>query len=184
MKLNKMSEHRKDIEFLRRLIVYADTEEHRELDRKIAQVQRDEHCVQRAAQMAVLFALAAMAGLAYVTILGNDFPYSQSQLFVTILYGVGLASLICLVGFAGILTIYRLRLNRLREECRQLVKRLVEPHLEKSRVMAPQHDRSDPADPETASGPMTATGSPEMDGSEGKMTMGDKSGRSNDLSAA
>ena len=184
MKLNKMSEHRKDIEFLRRLIVYADTEEHRELDRKIAQVQRDECCVQRAALMAVLFALAAMAGLAYVTILGNDFPYSQSQLFVTILYGVGLASLICLVGFAGILTIYRLRLNRLREECRQLVKRLVEPHLEKSRVMAPRHDRSDPADPEIARRSVTVTGSSERNGSEGGMSIDNKNNHPNDLSAA
>ena len=72
-----MSEHQKHTEFLRRIIVYADTEAHRELDRRIAQLQRDEHCIRRAALAAVFFTLAALAGLVYVAILDENFPYTR-----------------------------------------------------------------------------------------------------------
>ena len=128
-----MSEHQKDTEFLRRIIVYDDAEEHHELEKKIAQVQRDERCVQRAALAAVLFTLAAMVGLAYTAIFQENFPYNQSQLVVTVLCDLGLASLICLVAFAVLLMVYRNRLNRLRDECRHLVTRLVEFHVGKSK---------------------------------------------------
>jgi uncharacterized membrane protein YcjF (UPF0283 family) len=145
-----MSEHQKDTEFLRCIIVYADTEEHRELDRRIAQIQRNERCVKRVALGAVLFALAAMVGLAYVEILEGNFPYNESQLLSTVLCDLGLASLICLVEFVILLMVYRRRLNKLREECRQSVKKLVEFHLDKSRVAARPNHRSEPADRETA----------------------------------
>ena len=128
-----MSEHQKDTEFLRRIIVYDDTEEHHELEKRIAQVKRDERCVLRAAFAAALFALAALVGLGYVALLETNFPYNESQLFVTVLCDVGLASLICLVGFSVLLMVYRNRLNRLREECRHLVTKLVELHVGSSK---------------------------------------------------
>ena len=128
-----MSEHKKDIEFLRRIIVYDDAGEHHELEKKIAQVQRDEHCVQRVALAAVLFVLAAMVGLAYTALFQENFPYDQSGLAVTVLCDLGLASLISLVAFAILLMVYRNRLNRLREECRHLVTRLVEFHVGNSK---------------------------------------------------
>jgi hypothetical protein len=124
-----MSEHQKDTEFLRRIIVYGDTEEHHELEKRIAQVQRDERCVQRVALGALLFALAAMVGLAYTAILEENFPYNESQFLVTILYAVFLASLISVVTFSILLMVYRKRLNQLREECRHLVTKLVEFHV-------------------------------------------------------
>lgn len=161
-----MSEHQKDTEFLRRLLVYAETEEHRKLDRRIAQLQRDEHCVQRVALAALLFVLAAVAGLAYVAILEDNFPYNQSKLLVTVFCDVGLASLICLVDFVVLLVVYRRRLNRLREECRQLVKRLIDLHLGRSVAAA------------------NVAKSPEWLGSLGAMAMDDENNHSSDLSAA
>ena len=44
-----MSEHEKDLAFLRQCIFYDDTDERRKLEERIAQVKRDERCVQRAA---------------------------------------------------------------------------------------------------------------------------------------
>src|SRR6185369_10625252 len=151
--------------FLRRIIVYDDTEEHRELDRRIAQLQRDEYCVQRAALAAVLFTLAAMAGLAYVAILENNFPYNQSQLLVTVLCDVGLASFICVVGFSSLLVVYRNRLNRLREECRQLVMKLVERQLGKSRAASLRNAPSEPGDRKINLNPAKVDGFPEGPGS-------------------
>jgi uncharacterized membrane protein len=179
-----MSEHQKDTDFLRRIIAYGDSEEHRELDGKIAQVQRDERCVKRVALAAALFTLTALVGLAYTAIFDESFPYNQSRLLVTILCDVGLASLICVVGFVVLLMVYRMRLNELREECRHSVKRLIEFHLDKSRVMAPQHDRSDPADPDIARRSATVTGSSERHGPEGGVVIDDKNNHPNDLSAA
>src|SRR6185437_6805617 len=81
---------------------------------------------------------------------GRKLSYDQSPTVITILCDMGLASLICLAGFAVLLVVYRIRLNGLREECRHSVKSLIEFQLNKSRVMAPGHDRSDPADAEIA----------------------------------
>jgi hypothetical protein len=124
-----MSEHQKETTFLRHVILYADCDEHRRLEENIAQVQRDERCVQRVASVTALFPVLAIASIAYGGILQENFPYNGSGLVFKILCELGLASLICLVAFAGLLMVYRRRLNRLREECRQLVTRLLESHL-------------------------------------------------------
>jgi len=145
-----MSEHQKDTDFLRCLINYGDTEEHRELENRIAQVQRDERCVRRVAWAAALFTLAGLVGLVYTAILDQSSPFDQSLTVVTILCDMGLASLICLVAFVVLLVVYRIRLNGLREECRHSVKTLIEFHLDKSRVMAEPHGCSYPSDPQIA----------------------------------
>jgi hypothetical protein len=97
---------------------------------------------------------------------------------------VGLASLICLVGFLFLLVVYRKRLNRLREECRLLVEKLVERELRKSRAASLGDDRPDPGDRETVNLPAKVTGSPERLGSVGRRAMNDENNHPNDLSAA
>ena len=179
-----MSEHQKDTEFLRRIIVYDDTEEHRDLEKKIAGVQRDERCLQRVALAAVLFTLAAMAGLAYTAILEGNFPYNQSQLVVTVLCDFGLASLICLVGFAVFLLVYRSRLNRLREECRRSVMRLIEVRLGKSQAAALRNGLFESGDREITQNSKEVIGSQENLGSLREAAMDDESNHPNHLSAA
>jgi len=124
-----MTEHQRETAFLRRIIRHDDSDESRELEKSIEQVQRDKRCVQRVAAVTALFPLLGIAGVAYGTILLENFPSKESELVSWVLCAVSLASLICLVAFAGLLTVYRKKLNRLREECRQLVTRLLESHL-------------------------------------------------------
>ena len=74
------------------------------------------------------------AVLAYGAVLLGNFPYNQARVVIKAVCAVGLASLICLVSFLGLLMIYRERMNRLREECRRLVIKLLEarpgrPHI-------------------------------------------------------
>ena len=121
-----MSEHQRDTSFLRHIILYDDTEERRKLEDRIARVQRDARCVLRAALAAGLFTALALAGFAYGGILHENFPHNDSQLGFRILCQLGLTSLICLLGFAGLLTFYRWKLNRLRDECRHLIQRFLE----------------------------------------------------------
>jgi hypothetical protein len=123
-----MSEHQRETAFLRHIIRQGDSDECRRLEQSIAQVQSDQRCVQRVASVTSLCPLLAIAGIGYGGILEENFPYGGFELVFRLLCVLGLASLICLVVFAGLLVLYRLELNELREECRGLVKRLLESH--------------------------------------------------------
>ena len=120
--------------FLRHIIAYDDSDEHRELESRIAQVHRDQHCVGRCALAAALCAALALAGLAYGMILQRNFAHGETRHVFRILCDLGLASLICLVAFAGLLTVYRRRLNRLRRECRRLIAGLLKSRLGESHI--------------------------------------------------
>jgi hypothetical protein len=121
-----MSEHQTETAFLRYLILYADSDECRRLEKRIVQVQRDTHCVRRVASVMALFPLLAIAGMVYGALLQANFPHNGSELAFSGLCVLGTASLVCLVGFAGLLTVYLNKLNRLRKEARQLVIRVLE----------------------------------------------------------
>ena len=126
-----MSEHQKETAFLQRCLGCDDSAEHQALDQRITQLQRDERCVRRAGWlMTVLMALAVTA-LGYAAILMENFPHDTSHLVIKIAATMGLTSLICLVAFAGLRMIYRLKLDQRREEGRQLVTKLFESRLDR-----------------------------------------------------
>ncbi len=120
-----MNEHQKETDFLEHIILYGDADERLELEKRIAQVQRDQRCVKRAISVMAVFPLLMVAGLAYGKILEDNFPYAESPFFVKVICELGLASLICLAVFASVWAFYHRKLNRLREECRQLVRRFL-----------------------------------------------------------
>ena len=124
-----MGEHETETAFLRHIILYDDSGERHKLEKGIAQVRRDMCCVQRVVSLTAPFPLLAIAGIAYGVLLQENFPYNGSELVFRVLCVLGLASLICLVGFAGLLTVYRKKLHRLRKEARQLVITLLESRL-------------------------------------------------------
>ncbi len=129
-----MKAHETETAFLTHIILYDDSDEGRKLEKGIAQVRRDTHCVQRVASVTALFPLLAIAGVAYGAILQENFPYGVSELVLRVLGVLGLASLICLLGFAGLLTVYLRKSHRLRKEARQLVIRLLESRLGKRHI--------------------------------------------------
>jgi hypothetical protein len=127
------TEHERETAFLRRCIRYETGTAGRELDKRIAQVQRDERCVRRASWLMAGVAGVATAGLGYGAILLDDFPARLSVFtslgVIKIFCALGTGSLICLVAFTGVGFLHRKELNRRREECRGLVTRLLESHL-------------------------------------------------------
>jgi hypothetical protein len=126
-----MSEHQKHTEFLRQCILYEESDERRELEKGLTQVQREARCVRRAAWlMAILIALV-LACLGYGTIFVNNFPDDAPQFLVNLICALGLGSLISLLAFAGLGVVYRMKLNQRREECRQRVARLLKSRLGK-----------------------------------------------------
>lgn len=124
-----MNEHQKETTFLSHIIRYDDSDEGRKLQQSIAQVQRDQCCVQRVASVMALFPALALAGVAYEIVLQNNFPYDGPHRGLRLLCEVGLASLISLMAFAGLLMGYRVKLKRLRDQCRRLVTHVLESRL-------------------------------------------------------
>lgn len=116
-----MSDHQSETAFLRHCDSYDASPERQELEARIAQIQRDEHCVQRAVWlMALLLALSATA-LGYGAALGDNFPYNTPQLVTNTICALGVGSLISLLVFAVFGITCRKKLDRRREECRLLV---------------------------------------------------------------
>jgi len=129
-----MSAYQIETAFLSSVIRYDDSDETLKLQERIAQLQHDERCVQRAACAIALFLMLGSAGIGYGLLLQENFPYNLPQRVINAFCGLVLASLFCLVVFAVLLAVYRSKLNRLREECRRLVARLLESHLGKPHI--------------------------------------------------
>ena len=124
------SEHRRETEFLRRCILYDDTAERQELEEKLVQAERNEHCVQRAVWLMALFTALAMAGLCYSVIFQVDYPqnmsYLSSPIMSKVFCALGLGSLISLMAFLGLGAVYRKEMDQRRDEWRQLATKVLE----------------------------------------------------------
>jgi len=126
-----VSEHERDTAFLRCCLRYDDSTKRHQLEARIAQVQRNDRCVRRVMWLMALLTLLSGAGLAYSAVLLENFAYGKALLITKLLSEVGLAGLISVVAFVGLLIAYRMELNRLREECRRLFTTLLESRLGK-----------------------------------------------------
>lgn len=124
-----MSEHERETAFLRQCIHHDESPGRRALEDRIIQIQRDERCVRRAVWLMALLVALAVAGLCYAAVLVDNFPYNIPQFIIKMIFAVGVASMICLVVFVGLRMVYRMKLDQRREECRQLVTKLLESRL-------------------------------------------------------
>ena len=154
-----MSEHEKHTEFLRQCIRYDEGARRHELVKGIARIQCDVRCVRRAVWlMAILTALAVVA-LGYGTVLVENFPYNAPQFITNLICALGLGSLISLVAFLGLGMVYRRKLDQRREECRQLVARLLESRLGRPVATAPGDSRAGEGNGQTVRVASTVSGS-------------------------
>src|ERR1017187_5559189 len=124
-----MSEHQRETAFLRQCILYDESARRQELEEGITQIQRDARCVRRAVWLMAVLMLLAMVGLGYAAVFLNNFPYNTSKHIINIICALGVGSLISLLAFVGLGMVYRKKLDQRREECRQLVTRLLESRL-------------------------------------------------------
>lgn len=120
-----MSEHQKQSNFLKTLLTYDDSEEHRRLRARIDGAEKDERCIRYAGRLVGLVTLLSVAGLGYSAVLLPEFFSNSRNLLVQIFCALGLGSLLCLVGFFGLWCYYRAIVNKLHDECRQLVSALM-----------------------------------------------------------
>ncbi len=117
-----MSEHQRQTAFLRHCLRYDDSAEHEALDKKITKLQREDRCVRQAVWLMAVLTALAVAGLGYAAVLVENF---KTLRIVQIISALGLASLISLVFFVGLRILYRMKLDRRREEYRQFVSKIM-----------------------------------------------------------
>ena len=120
-----MSEHQKQSNFLKTLLTYDDSEEHRRLRARIDGAEKDERCIRYAGRLVGLVTLLAIAGLGYSAVLLPEFFSNSRNLLVQFFCALGLGSILCLTGFLGLWCYYRAIVNKLHGECRQLVSSLM-----------------------------------------------------------
>ncbi len=124
--------------FLRQCLRYDESAASRQLEERIAQIQCNGRCLNRARWLVAFLAALAVAGLGYVAIFRDRFP-DQAFVFTTqfitdAISAVCLGSLISLLAFSSLGVIYGRQLNRLREEGRLSVARFLESRLGQPRA--------------------------------------------------
>jgi uncharacterized membrane protein len=138
-----MSDHQKQTDFLTQCLLYDDTAKSHKLADRIAQVQQDERRVQRGLRLMGLLAALAIVGLCYSAIFLAYYPQNLlgfTTNFITQVFCVlGLVSTICLLVFSYLGVVYRKELDQRREECRQLVTKVMEFRMGKP-VITPLQD--------------------------------------------
>jgi uncharacterized BrkB/YihY/UPF0761 family membrane protein len=127
-----MSDHHKHTQFLRECIRYDESIRRQELMDEITRIQRDARCVRRAVWLMAILAALTVFGLGYGMILVSNFPNNIPQFILNIFNVLAVSWLVCILAFAGLGIVYRWKLDRRREECRQIVTRLLESRLGKS----------------------------------------------------
>ncbi len=119
------SARQREAELLKPAIGFDDCPECDKLIERIAQVERDQRCVQRAASLMAGLTVLATVGFGYGLVLQENFPHGTFRFAAWLIAALGLTSLISLVTFAGLWLSVRRKLNGLLQECRQLVMELV-----------------------------------------------------------
>jgi len=121
-----MSEYRKQAAFLKTLIAYADTPEHRGMAERLCHAEKNERCLLCACRLVGLIALLGLAGLGYSAVLLPEFFDHATHIVIQVFSAVGLGSLLCLVVFLGLWLWYRSALNRIHDEYRRIITKTLE----------------------------------------------------------
>lgn len=129
-----MTEYRRQVAFLKTLLSYGDTEGHRILQDRLAQAEKNERCLLCACRLVGLIGSLGLLGLGYSAVLLPEFFHRSSHVLIQLFSALGLGSAMCLLFFIGLWFYYRGIVNRIHDECRRTVTRMLE-----SRMSVPEH---------------------------------------------
>lgn len=121
-----MSEHRKQAEFLKKLVMHDDSPAHRSLCERLAAAERNERCLVLACRLVGLIALVAMAGIGYSAVLLPEFFDNATHVVLRFFSALTLGSALCFLVFLGLWFWYRDHTNRIHDECRQVITAMLE----------------------------------------------------------
>jgi hypothetical protein len=110
-------------------MAYDDSTESRVLRERLAQAERNEGCLLGACWLVAAVALVGLSGLGYSAVLLPQFFDNATHVLVRFFSALSLGSALCLSLFAGLWLWYRGAANRIHEECRRAVMRVMETRL-------------------------------------------------------
>src|SRR5688572_8324700 len=116
-----MSEHRKQAEFLKKLVMLEDGPAHRSLCERLVAAENSEKCLLLACRLVGLIALVALAGIGYSAVLLPEFFDNATHIILRFFSALSLGSALCFAVFLGLWFWYRNSTNRIHGECRQLI---------------------------------------------------------------
>ena len=124
-----MSEHRKQSDFLKKLVMHDDSPAHRSICERLTAAERNERCLLLACRLFGLIALVALAGVGYSAVLLPEFFDNATHVVLRFFSALGLGSALCFVVFLGLWFWYRGHTNRIHEECRRIISAMLETRL-------------------------------------------------------
>jgi hypothetical protein len=133
-----MSEYRRQSAFLKNLLAYDEAPSTLALQERLVTAERNERCIFSACRLVAAIGILSLFGFGYTAVLLPQFFDSSSHVLIKLFSALGLGSGMCLFVFVGLWLWYRATANKLREEGRQAIMRLLEARLR------PEQDRSAP----------------------------------------
>jgi hypothetical protein len=124
-----MSEHRKQSEFLKKLVMHDDSPANRSVCERLAAAERNERCLLLACRLVGLIAAVALAGIGYSAVLLPEFFDNATHVILRFFSALGLGSALCFVVFLGLWFWYRSHTNRIHDECRRVIAAMLEARL-------------------------------------------------------
>jgi hypothetical protein len=124
-----MGDYHDETAFLAHLLSYHESSKSKDILERIARTQRDQACVFKAT------CTAALLGLLTSFLSQVYFFQSGPPIRLHIVCVLAIADLICVAAFATLFLIYRLKLNGLREECRQIIEDVAAKRLPEGTVL-------------------------------------------------
>jgi hypothetical protein len=125
-----MSDYQLETTFLKNCLLYDSSADCDKLLARMAELQSNERSVKRAGWIMVFMAGLALASLGYHAVLVTEYPATLSQFVmpwtVRICIALSVTSMICLLVFGGLGTVYRKEHNGHRQECRRLIENFLE----------------------------------------------------------
>lgn len=136
----------KDNASLKRLIHHEDSEAAHQLEERISKAENEEHLVRAALERVAFLAALSVAGVSYTLVLLPDFLQNKSQFILKLFVGVGLASGISLVTFAGLWVRRSAILDEYYRQCRTLISAAFEGNLKQIHPITFPQDREQRGD--------------------------------------
>ena len=124
-----MSEHRKQSEFLKKLVMHDESLANRSICERLASAERNERCLVLACRLVGVIALVAMAGIGYSAVLLPEFFDNTTHVILRFFSALTLGSALCYLVFLGLWFWYRSHTNRIHGECRQVITVMLEARL-------------------------------------------------------
>ena len=124
-----MSEHRKQSEFLKKMVMIDDNLAHRALCDRLAAAERNERCLLLACRLVGLIAAVALAGIGYSAVLLPEFFDNATHIVLRFFSALSLGSALCFFVFLGLWFWYRSHTNRVHDECRRVITAMWESRL-------------------------------------------------------